>query len=170
MSGLYPIHTGMQHRVIYGLEPRGLPLNLKILPQHLNDLGYESHMVGKWHLGHWKKEYTPLFRGFKSHLGVWTGHHHYYDHIAREWGVHGFDLRENMENVKNSKGNYTTYIISKRSVEIVEKHNGNKPLFLYVSHVACHSADAHDPLPAPKKVVAMFPNIENIKRRHYAGK
>lgn len=29
----------MQHTVIYGAEPRGLPLSEKILPQHLKDLG-----------------------------------------------------------------------------------------------------------------------------------
>lgn len=29
----------MQHTVIYGAEPRGLPLSEKILPQYLKDLG-----------------------------------------------------------------------------------------------------------------------------------
>lgn len=69
MSGFHPIHIGMQHKVIYAMEPRGLPLHLKILPQYLNDLGYESHIVGKWHLGFWQLNYTPLYRGFKSHWG-----------------------------------------------------------------------------------------------------
>lgn len=39
MTGKYPIHTGMQHRVLYAAEPRGLPLAEKILPQYLKDLG-----------------------------------------------------------------------------------------------------------------------------------
>lgn len=40
MTGKYPIHTGMQHTVLYAAEPRGLPLTEKILPQYLQDLGY----------------------------------------------------------------------------------------------------------------------------------
>ncbi|KAH7964962.1 hypothetical protein HPB49_002707 [Dermacentor silvarum] len=47
MTGRYPIHTGMQHLVILYGEPRGLPLNLKLLPEWLNELGYTSHMLGK---------------------------------------------------------------------------------------------------------------------------
>ncbi|KAL3244572.1 hypothetical protein MRX96_047177 [Rhipicephalus microplus] len=47
MTGRYPIHTGMQHFVIMMSEPRGLPLNLKILPEWLNDLGYASYIPRK---------------------------------------------------------------------------------------------------------------------------
>lgn len=39
MTGKYPIHTGMQHTVLYAMEPRGLPLSEKLLPQYLKDLG-----------------------------------------------------------------------------------------------------------------------------------
>ena len=74
----------MQHAVLYGAEPRGLPLSEKLLPEYLNDMGYTSRMVGKWHLGSWKKEYLPTSRGFKSHIGYWTGHHDYNDHTAVE--------------------------------------------------------------------------------------
>lgn len=39
MTGKYPIHTGMQHSVLYAMEPRGLPLTEKLLPQYLQQLG-----------------------------------------------------------------------------------------------------------------------------------
>lgn len=44
-------------------------------------------------MGHYKKEYTPLFRGFDSHIGFWTGHQDYYDHTAVESGRWGLDMR-----------------------------------------------------------------------------
>lgn len=69
MTGKHPIHTGMQHTVLFGAEPRGLPLTEKLLPEYLKELGYSTHIVGKWHLGSYKKEFTPVYRGFESHLG-----------------------------------------------------------------------------------------------------
>lgn len=74
----------MQHRVIFANEPYGLSLEEKLLPQYLKEQGYKNHIVGKWHLGHFKKEYTPLYRGFDSHFGYWSGHQDYYDHTAQE--------------------------------------------------------------------------------------
>ncbi len=74
----------MQSGVLVGAAPYALPLSFKLLPEYLNDLGYSSRMVGKWHLGSHRDIYTPTKRGFKSHFGYWTGHEDYYDHSAQE--------------------------------------------------------------------------------------
>ena len=42
---------GMQSGVLVGASAAALPLQFKLMPEHLNDLGYRSVMVGKWHLG-----------------------------------------------------------------------------------------------------------------------
>ena len=70
----------MQDFVIWTNTPYGLPLDIKLLPEYLNDQGYESHIVGKWHVGHHYKEYTPTFRGFSSHTGFWSGKEDYFKH------------------------------------------------------------------------------------------
>ena len=74
----------MQHTVLFAAEPRGLPLNQTLLPEYLKQQGYATHIVGKWHLGHYRREYTPLYRGFDSHFGFWSGHQDPFDHTAVE--------------------------------------------------------------------------------------
>ena len=36
-----------------------VPLSIPLLPAHLVNLGFKPHMVGKWHLGHYKDAFTP---------------------------------------------------------------------------------------------------------------
>lgn len=74
----------MYHFTIGGAQPYGLSLSETLLPEHLKALGYVNHHVGKWHLGFFKQDYTPVFRGFSSHFGYWTGRIDYNDHTSYE--------------------------------------------------------------------------------------
>ena len=71
---------GMQRYVIKAAEPHGLPLNQQIMPQYFSELGFKSHAVGKWHLGHHTAGHTPTHRGFLQHMGYWAGKEDYFDH------------------------------------------------------------------------------------------
>ena len=51
LTGRYPFQIGRQKRALKPLQPTGLMLNLTTLPSELRQLGYRTHMVGKWHLG-----------------------------------------------------------------------------------------------------------------------
>ncbi|KAJ8727197.1 hypothetical protein PYW08_015594 [Mythimna loreyi] len=169
MTGKYPIHTGMQHAVIRGKEPRGLPLSEKILPQYLKDLGYKTHLVGKWHLGHYKKEYLPLNRGFDSHIGFWTGKIDLYDHTSMDNETWGFDFRRGFEVADDLFGQYATDIYTKEAVKVVNAHNKSEPLFLMVAHSAMHSGNPYEILRAPEDVINRFSHINDTQRRKYAG-
>lgn len=170
MTGRHPIHTGMQHTVLYAAEPRGLSLAERLLPEHLRHLGYATHIVGKWHLGHFRREYTPQQRGFDSHLGYWTGHQDYFDHRAEERGSYGLDMRRGMEVAYDLAGQYTTDVLADESVRLIAAHNRSQPLFLYMAHAAVHSGNPDNPLPAPPDTVAQLADrIADINRRRYAG-
>ena len=47
----------------------GAPLELPFLSEQMKKQGYATHMVGKWHIGFHKEEYTPTYRGFDTYFG-----------------------------------------------------------------------------------------------------
>uniref|UniRef100_T1IX37 Sulfatase N-terminal domain-containing protein n=1 Tax=Strigamia maritima TaxID=126957 RepID=T1IX37_STRMM len=170
MTGKYPIHTGMQHDVIYGPQPYGLPLQLKLLPEYFKDLGYVNRIVGKWHLGFFHTNYTPTARGFDSHFGYFCGHQDYFDHTAQEtnydWGL---DMRNGSKLMKSLFGQYSTTLFTHEAVRLIDSHNSSESLFLYLAHLAVHAGNSYAPLQAPKKYVSRFPHIKNHNRRIFAG-
>lgn len=66
-------------------------------------------------------------------------------------------------------GAYTTDIIAKESVKIIQNHNTTKPLFLYIAHAAVHSGNPYNPLPAPDESVAKMSHIRDFNRRKFAA-
>lgn len=181
----------MQHSDILGSEPWGLPLNETILPQVFRANGYATHIVGKWGLGFYQKEFTPTFRGFDTHYGMWLGHQDYFSHVVTENVTScpilrtkvltmviffqvsdemGYDMRRNMEIDWNAKGKYTTTILTEEAANIINEHDESRPMFLYLSHLAPHRGNAERPLQAPDEIIAKFSHIDDPELRIYAGK
>ncbi|XP_014248842.1 arylsulfatase B-like [Cimex lectularius] len=171
LTGKYPIHTGMQHLVILEAEPWGLGLNEHLLPEALAKAGYRSHAIGKWHLGFYRKEYTPTYRGFESHFGYWQGFQDYYNHSVRATfePYDGYDMRRNLQVDWTAKGRYTTDLLTEEAVNVIENHDTSSPLFLYLAHLAPHTGNMRDPFQAPDNVVAKFSHIKDPERRVYAA-
>jgi arylsulfatase A-like enzyme len=135
MTGMFPMHIGMQHGFIAGNDPWGLPTDVDIFPQYLKTYAnYSTHIVGKWHLGHFSLTRTPLNRGFDTFYGYYSGFEGYFDHTAE----HLFceeehdcfqDLRQNHEPVISRE--YNTYLFMDEAKKIISTHDISEPLFLY---------------------------------------
>ncbi|KAM4527808.1 arylsulfatase B isoform 1-T1 [Odontesthes bonariensis] len=170
MTGRYQIHTGMQHQIIWPCQPYCVPLDEKLLPQLMKEAGYDTHMVGKWHLGMYKKDCLPTRRGFDTYFGYLTGSEDYFTHHRCSKIPHlnltrcALDLRDGEEAVTAYKGVYSTELFSQKAINIIRKHNSSKPLFLYVALQAVHS-----PLQVPERYVAPYSFIKGPHRRLYAG-
>ncbi|XP_060068036.1 arylsulfatase I-like isoform X1 [Ylistrum balloti] len=172
MSGRHPIHTGLQESVIVGAQPYGLPLNFTIMPQWLQKLGYRTHMVGKWHLGFFKSEYTPTRRGFESYTGYYQGCGDYYDHTYEaDEAFFGYDFRRNESLDYSAIGQYSTTVFTNRAVDIINQHNSEEPLFLYLPYQAVHSGNlpSGNNLQAPSSYINRHPHIQNKERKNFAG-
>ncbi|XP_063986883.1 arylsulfatase B-like [Diachasmimorpha longicaudata] len=166
LTGKYPINLGMQHLALEATEPRGLPLTEKLLPQYLKEGGYATHIVGKWHLGFYKKEYTPTFRGFDSHFGYWSGHQDYYNHeFESSDNYRGYDMRRNMSVSYETKNRYFTDLYTEETIRLIDNHNKSTPMFIYLAHAAVYSGNSENLLQAPDEEVAKFSYISGPERR-----
>jgi arylsulfatase A-like enzyme len=158
MTGRYPIRLGLQSNVVRPWAQHGLPLDEQTLPTALKANGYTTSIVGKWHLGHAKAEYLPLQRGFDSQYGHYNGGLDYFSHIRDG----GHDWHRNDQ--ANYDEGYTTDLIRQEASRIIEEHNTDKPLFLYVPFNAPHS-----PYQAPKDQLERNKHIEPGRRQTYAA-
>ncbi|XP_034458255.1 arylsulfatase B [Hippoglossus hippoglossus] len=170
MTGRYQIHTGMQHQIIWPCQPYCVPLDEKLLPELLKKEGYATHMVGKWHLGMYKKGCLPTRRGFDSYFGYLTGSEDYFTHercnriAALNITRCALDLRDGEEVATGYKGVYSTELFSQRAISTIEKQNSTEPLFLYVALQAVHS-----PMQVPERYLAPYSFIKDRNRKLYAG-
>nr|CAD7586143.1 unnamed protein product [Timema genevievae] len=141
------------------------------MPEFLKEAGYSTHAVGKWHLGFFRKEYTPTYRGFDSHYGYWNGYQDYYDHsmLATLVPYKGYDMRRDLDLDYSNQGRYSTDLFTDEAVRLIQTHDSRRPMFLYLSHLAPHAGNEDDPFQAPDEEVAKFPHIDDPERRVYAA-
>jgi arylsulfatase A-like enzyme len=158
MTGRYPLRYGLQTGVIPNAGTYGVPTNEYLLPQMLKDAGYETAMVGKWHLGHAKAEYRPRQRGFDYFYGALVGEIDHFKHAAHgspDWYRNNQPLKE--EGFDNS-------LFGEEAARVIEGHDGAKPLFLYLAFTAPHT-----PFQAPQEYLDRYKHIEDTNRRAYAA-
>ncbi|KAK3596805.1 hypothetical protein CHS0354_036645 [Potamilus streckersoni] len=161
MTGFYPYHTGLQHFVILDDTPGYIPTNFTTLPEKLKQLGYSTHMVGKWHLGYCNWKYTPTYRGFDSFMGYYNGREDYYTH---EEGT-GYDFRLNKDVHYLPQADYSAHTFARRAIDIIISVDPQKEsLFLYLPFQS-----VHEPLQVPEKYEKIYSNIQNKERRIYCG-
>ncbi|GMI01213.1 hypothetical protein TrLO_g9509 [Triparma laevis f. longispina] len=174
-TGLYPLHHGVVNW-LKPEDPNGLPLNLTTMAEHMNELGYVSRAVGKWHMGFYRDEYTPTFRGYSSFTGFYGGGEDYFTHVEGD----GYDFRSDTKPhcgtfnscskvlTNNSALNrYSTEVFGEAAVNIINNHadeDPDKPLFLYLAFQGVHSGGGT----TPQKYLDLNKNLTN-PRLNFAG-
>ena len=98
----YPFRYGLGMDPIPTASNFGLDERKKLLPQYLQEIGYSSHIVGKWHLGYCREAYHPLSRGFDSFYGCLNGQVNYTDHLTTK----ALDFFDNREPVLAAQGQF----------------------------------------------------------------
>ena len=158
MTGRYPHRYGLQTLVIPSAGTYGLATDEWLLPQALNQAGYTTAIVGKWHLGHADHKYWPMQRGFDHQYGPLLGEIDYFTHSA-----HG--TLDWFRDEKPSKdAGYVTTLLGDEAVRVIEHADSRKPFFLYLAFTAPHS-----PYQVPREALAQYAAIKDPARQSYAA-
>lgn len=172
----------------------GLPAGQKTLPETLQNAGYVTGLIGKWHLGG-TAAYHPYRRGFDEFFGFLHEGHFF---VSEPWeGVSTWLRRKTLPgggkgrrtfgkvtystHMKYSEPDYDAnnpilrgsqpvdekeYLTDALTREAVDfiDHHNDKPFFLYLAYNAVHS-----PLQASDKYMKKFAHIEDLQRRIFAA-
>lgn len=155
LTGRYPGNAGVRSILAGHRTAKGLPPEVPTLASALGDLGYNTAMFGKWHLG-LAQGSRPQDHGFARWFGFMAGCIDYYSHIFY-WGMSErsaqiHDLWEDGREVYEN-GAYFTDLVTQRALEFLATTD-DRPFFLYLPYNA-----PHYPLHAPAHYLERFPHL-----------
>lgn len=134
----YRLRGGMEEPInskSKGNPKLGLPPEIPTLPSLLKKEGYDTALIGKWHLGY-PPAFGPLRSGYDEFYGIMAGGVDYFSHCS---GKGDHDLYVGDE--EHHEIGYLTDLLSTRAVDYVKRKSAtteNKPFFLSLHYTAPH--------------------------------
>ncbi len=110
-----------RHRVVDNQRP--VPEGTVFFPQYLQQAGYQTGFVGKWHMGHENDAPRPGFDHWVSFRGQGTY----------------FDPELNINGNRKTFSGYTADVLTDRAIEWLDQERDDaKPFFLYLAFKSVH--------------------------------
>jgi arylsulfatase A-like enzyme len=133
ITGRYPARfkIGLEEPLIASNSNVGLEPNQQTIASLLKESGYDTALIGKWHLG-FRPEWGPNAHGFDEFFGILAGAGDYFLHKN---GLGKPDLYENLTPVE--RNGYLTDLLTERAVNYVQKSR-SAPFFLSLHYTAPH--------------------------------
>lgn len=157
VTGRYPVRSGMASdvtRVLFPDSKGGLPEREITIAEQVKKAGYQTAMIGKWHLGH-REQYLPTNHGFDYYYGIpysndmdrtqenpqegnyIDGYFEFADeHIPIDY--YNVPLMQNTEIIERpADQNTITRRYTEESISFIEE-NHDQPFFLLLAHSLPH--------------------------------
>ena len=144
MTGRSPARFGITGPIGRGV----VPLDEHFLPQTFQKAGYQTFMVGKWHLGERSDDHTPNARGFDHFYGCLGGVIDYYTHRRGR----GLDWQRNGKPVIEE--GYSTDLFAAEAIRLLKNRDQKKSVFLYLPFNA-----PHQPAQAPDVLIQKYKRL-----------
>ena len=117
----------------------GLPPGHPTVASLVRQNGYDTALIGKWHLG-WRPEFGPNQHGYDEFFGILSGAADYFTHGSPDAaGVAargGADLWENLTPIERT--GYLTDLLTDRAVEYIARKHA-RPFYLSLHYTAPHA-------------------------------
>ncbi len=153
MTGRDPIRLGVAYSTIMPWQNNGVHTDETFLPELFQQAGYQTAMVGKWHLGHAQQSFHPNSRGFE----------HFYGHLHTEVGffppfasLGGKDFQRNGESIDDQ--GYESFLLADEVSRFIRERDVERPFFIYLPFLAPHT-----PLDAPEELVAKYADMDDTR-------
>ncbi|MBN1895792.1 sulfatase [bacterium] len=134
LTGRYALRTGLP-RVLMPESENGMNLSEKTLADDLKQAGYRTACIGKWHLGHARREFLPTSRGFDSYFGLL-----YSNDMIRPWVDTDRPLRLYRNDEPQDAPVDQAMLTQRYTGEAVRfiRESGKDPFFLYLAYSMPH--------------------------------
>lgn len=146
LTGRDALRMGVGYFPIMAWSNKAVSPQEHFMPETFKAAGYQTGMVGKWHLGHTLEPHTPNARGFDDFFGHLHTQVFYYTHKTSG----GHDLQHNGDSVRRD-GRYLTDVHGEEAARFIKNRDSSKPFFLYVPFLAPHS-----PMEAPAPLIKKY--------------
>ncbi len=142
-------------------QKQGVPETEVLMGQMMQEQGYNTCAIGKWHLGD-HPDLWPNQRGFDYFYGFSGGGHSFWGEPKDD--IAGF-IQENGVRIADDATTYLTDDFSDKAVDfIANNEQTGEPFFMYLAYNAPHA-----PLQAPQKYLDRTKHIYNAGRSVYAA-
>lgn len=130
----YRLRGGLEEPLVRGDQAMGLPPEHPTLPSLLRANGYDTALIGKWHLGR-QPDFGPLKSGYERFFGNYSGVIDYFTHKPGVGEHVPRDLFE--DDVPVERIGYYTQILADEASAYVARER-SKPFFLSLHFTAPH--------------------------------
>eukprot|EP01084_Bolivina_argentea_P227464 384154_1 len=175
LTGKYAWKTGLQNiATVPPASTQHIPLDTPTIAELMKSAGYNTHGLGKWHLGYASWNYTPISRGFDTYFGMFQGEQFYYNHTmegppvpGEDYVFGGFDFWDNKNIYYDAIGKYSNLLYTERLINILNEYNASqtKPFFVYMAFQTIH-----EPIEPPPNTYETCDGITNPMRKIYCDK
>lgn len=143
MTGKTPVRAGVPGNVgASAAADRGMPTGQVTMAEMLKSAGYQTAVIGKWHLGY-TPETQPNGQGFDYHFGHLVGCIDNFSHFYYWNGPNRHDLYRNGEEIY-LPGQYFPDLMVEEAARFMED-NRKEPFFLYFALNTPHYPYQGDP-------------------------